>query len=48
MIEQYNISNFQIENKALLSMYATGITTGTFINSGYGNTTIVPILNGKV
>ena len=46
MIETFNVQNVYIGNQAVLGLYATGLTTGTVLDSGAGITHAVPIFEG--
>ncbi|XP_069326393.1 uncharacterized protein [Eulemur rufifrons] len=46
LFETFNIPALYIANQAVLSMYASGQTSGTTIESGEGMTYFVPIIDG--
>ena len=46
MFESFNIPAFYLANQAVLSLYATGRTSGVAIDSGEGSTFAVPIYEG--
>ncbi len=48
MFEKFNVPSVYIATQAVLSLYATGRTTGCVINSGEGITNIVPISENYV
>eukprot|EP01084_Bolivina_argentea_P274238 467371_1 len=47
MFDTFNIPSLHISNSAVLTLYASGLTTGTVIESGHDKTYIVPITNGE-
>eukprot|EP01084_Bolivina_argentea_P207695 354326_1 len=47
MFEEYNFQKFHIINDAVLSLYASGRTTGVILDSGYDSTNIVSISQGS-
>nr|XP_023397582.1 actin, muscle-like [Loxodonta africana] len=46
MFETFNVPALYIANQGVLSLYASGKTTGTTIESGEGMTYFVPIIDG--
>eukprot|EP00116_Pleurobrachia_bachei_P008694 sb/3468956/ len=46
MFETFNTPAMYVADQTVLSLYSTGRTTGTVIDSGYGVTLIVPIYEG--
>jgi hypothetical protein len=46
MFDTFNVPQFYVQNPALLSLYASGRTTGIVIDSGDGVTHSVPIYEG--
>ena len=46
MIETFNVPHVYIGNQSVLGLYATGLTTGTVLDSGEGITHAVPIFEG--
>eukprot|EP01083_Nonionella_stella_P178907 633526_1 len=46
MFETYNCPAFYIQNSSVLSLYASGRTTGAVVDSGYESTHCVPIYEG--
>ncbi|XP_060239225.1 uncharacterized protein LOC132653801 [Meriones unguiculatus] len=46
LFETFNIPALFLANQGVLSLYATGRTSGTAIESGEGMTYLVPIING--
>jgi len=46
MFEVFNVPSFSVQNQAVLSLYASGRTTGIVIASGDGVTHTVPIYEG--
>ncbi|CAD8062576.1 unnamed protein product [Paramecium primaurelia] len=48
LFESFNVPQFYSVNQAVLSLYASGRTTGIVVDSGYGASHIVPIYEGSV
>jgi len=46
MFETFEVPNFYISIQAVLSLYASGRTTGIVVDSGDGVTHTVPIYDG--
>lgn len=46
MFETFKCPKLYIGNQAVLSLFATGLTTGTVVDSGEGITHAVPIYEG--
>ena len=46
MFETYNCPSFYVAIQLVLSLFASGITTGIVVDSGYGVTHAVPIYQG--
>jgi len=46
MFETFNVPSFYTANQAVLSIYASGRTTGIVLDSGYGVSRAVPIYEG--
>jgi len=46
MFEEFNVPKFYLGNQAVLSLFATGRTTGTVVDAGEGITHTVPIYEG--
>jgi len=46
MFELFNVPSFSVQIQAVLSLYASGRTTGIVIDSGEGITHAVPIYEG--
>lgn len=46
MFETFEVPSLYLANHSVLSLYATGRTTGLIIDSGHGTTHIVPIYDG--
>jgi len=46
MFEKFNIPGFYVGSQAVMSLYASGRTDGLVLESGYGVTHAVPILEG--
>ena len=46
MFETFNVPSFYVQVKAVLSLYASGRTTGIVVDSGDGVTHCVPIFEG--
>ncbi|CAI5537405.1 unnamed protein product [Closterium sp. Naga37s-1] len=47
LFETFNVQAMYVALEAVLSMYAAGRTTGIVLNSGYGVTHAVPIIEGN-
>jgi actin-related protein len=48
MFETFNVPNFYVTIQAVLSLYASGRTTGVVVDSGDGVTHTVPIYEGEL
>lgn len=46
--ESFNVPYFYMTPDSLLSLYSSGKTTGTVIDSGHNKTSIVPIVEGSI
>jgi actin beta/gamma 1 len=46
MFETFNVPSFYVQVQAVLSLYASGRTTGIVVDSGDGVTHCVPIFEG--
>ena len=46
MFEKFNVSSFYLALQQVLSLYASGKTTGVVVDSGYSSTSTVPIYEG--
>lgn len=44
--ESFNVPSLYVQNQSILSLYASGRTTGVVIDSGEGCTSIVPVFEG--
>ena len=47
MFETFNVRGFYLNIDAVLSLYASGRTTGVVLTSGYESTKSVPIYEGE-
>ena len=47
MFETFNVPAFYVNIQAVLSLYASGRTTGIVMDSGDGVSHVVPIYEGK-
>ena len=47
MFETFNVPGFYVSIQAVLSLYASGRTTGIVFDSGDGVSHVVPIYEGK-
>ena len=46
MFDEFNVNKFYLQNQAVLSLYASGKTTGTVVDCGYDISHTVPIYEG--
>ena len=45
-MEEFKVPKLYLANQAVMSLFASGRTTGTIFDSGYGKTHSVPIFDG--
>lgn len=46
MFESFQVRNFYVANQAVMTLYASGRTTGLVCDSGYDCTHAVPVFEG--
>ena len=48
MFEKFNVNKFSVSSSPVVSLYSSGRSTATVVDSGHETTTIVPIYEGMI